>query len=1044
MEPSSSSVQARKTSKFKPALSNLTNKTRSNNASPSVTVQKPAQHTRAIDFIDLSSDSAPSSPGLRALKRDSSELSIIDIDSPPLKRMKKPQDQNETSSKTGITFNRADVTIPQSIETTITESEELSLLSVETLNRYRSVALDHQSRFSETELEILKTGDKSRDVVLYERLRACARQRKEEIEAALLEKEALSVNPVKESPSLPVVKPGPSRSDIVPHGASASNTNGQLPTPSSVDEDQMLWDNVDPIDIMMESEDAMLAVTQTTTPKPSSSDPRNSPHFRELDEKLRKVFKLQRFRPNQLEAVTAAMEGRDVFVLMPTGGGKSLCYQLPSVCEGGRTRGLTVVISPLISLMKDQVNALVQKGIKAICSTSEGQNTNEWQLVQNATLWYLTPEKLHSSPATRNLLTNLYKRDKLARFVIDEAHCISTWGQDFREAYTYLGFIRKDYPNVPIMALTATANSKTVADIVSQLGLCDYASFSQSFNRPNLKYFIRKKEKKNHLAEIIETIKAKYVGQTGIIYCTSRNNCERVAQKLQESGLAAAFYHAGMQAADKDKTTQDWQNNIIKIIVATIAFGMGIDKPDVRFVIHHDMPKTLSGYYQETGRAGRDQQPADCIMYYSYKDVADLINMIKKDENATADSIARQTEAAKEVYRFCENPVTCRRVLILRHFDEKFDAENCSPSCDICESPQDAQSTDVRKAVMNVIKVVESFDNQIPGITENQLQDIMRGSKRAEVRQRGWDNIPQYGSCNDLPPPLFESMIHKLLLDDVLAKFAVRNASGYHTEYLKLGDVKFPAQQEYIVQWRDRSGANGSGSKRRNQNNQPETISAPAPRSRKGKHKALEIDEDPIEMYADDPDPTEASFTTPSVVTSAKPIVTPSFSLPARTVVAPTAPSRRATPVPMPAQLSTTVPNPPINVDPTISLYNQMQDLRSSIVIKEGLNSESDLFSDEVLQTLAAVYYRDFIGVLRNCGESADGAEKKFVKYGQAFLEMCLKFRISSAGPSKAQAPVSPAVLHSRYDYRPPAPHTTDTPTSGVTFRTSKFKPAKS
>lgn len=240
------------------------------------------------------------------------------------------------------------------------------------------------------------------------------------------------------------VDPGPSRNDFGMFPSQPSDVaNRQLPTPSSAeDDDQMLWDNLEEIDLTMHEDAPVVPVAPATNlnPAPLVKPPNlhNSPYYRELKEKLQRVFGLQDFRMNQLEAVTAAMEGRDVFVLMPTGGGKSLCYQLPSVCEGGRTGGLTVVISPLISLMKDQVNALVQKGIPAICSNSEGQNAGEWQLVQNAQLWYLTPEKLRSSGMTRNLLLNLYTRGKLARFVIDEAHCISTWGQDFREAVNVL------------------------------------------------------------------------------------------------------------------------------------------------------------------------------------------------------------------------------------------------------------------------------------------------------------------------------------------------------------------------------------------------------------------------------------------------------------------------------------------------------------------------------------------------------------------------------------------------------------------------------
>ncbi|TFK42827.1 P-loop containing nucleoside triphosphate hydrolase protein [Crucibulum laeve] len=525
----------------------------------------------------------------------------------------------------------------------------------------------------------------------------------------------------------------------------------------------------------------------------SSTNHCNSPYYSEVMQQLRSIFKLKSFRTNQLEAITATMDARDVFVLMPTGGGKSLCYQLPAICDSGKTKGVTVVVTPLIALMKDQVDSLLNKGIDAFLWNADTPHPTVSHRIYGSgpkpRLLYVTPEKLDGSSALKNVLKNWHRTNTLARFVIDEAHCISTWGQDFRDAYKNLGILRDEFPGVPIMALTATANQITIDDIVTQLKLNNHAFYRQTFNRPNLRYFI--KDKKKVVPQIVDYIRAEHVGHAGVIYCTGRDRCEIVAEQLREEGLSAAHYHARMSNSEKDTTLADWQNGDVKIIVATIAFGMGIDKADVRFVIHHDLPRSLSGYYQETGRAGRDGKPADCVLYFHAKDFNIICKMIKNDRDREQKqdqaAINRQIEAAREVVKYCKNISVCRRVQLLQFFGEKFSKNKCAGGCDNCIDHRPVVPEDVTAISRNAVQLLRDIERMGDNITMARLQNILKGSNLAELRGKGYDKLPLFGSAQDQPKELLEQVVQHLQFIDVLAPVAVQNgATSYHTEYIQV------------------------------------------------------------------------------------------------------------------------------------------------------------------------------------------------------------------------------------------------------------------
>ena len=510
---------------------------------------------------------------------------------------------------------------------------------------------------------------------------------------------------------------------------------------------------------------------------------------------MRERFHLRGFRPNQLEAINATLSGKDAFVLMPTGGGKSLCYQLPSIVNSGKTRGVTIVISPLLSLMQDQVEHLQELKIQALVINSE-VSAEHRRLVMDALreakpekyiqLLYITPEMISKSTTIVNALQSLQERRKLARIVIDEAHCVSQWGHDFRPDYKQLGEFRRKLHGVPVMALTATATENVKVDVIHNLSIKDCEVFTQSFNRPNLSYEVRKKESSaKALVEIENLINGQYRYQTGIIYCLSRQNCEDVARKLREKKVQAHHYHAGMESAEKNEVQKQWQRGVFKVIVATIAFGMGIDKPDVRFVIHYTIPKSLEGYYQETGRAGRDGKRSGCYLFYGYGDTSTLKRMIDAGEGAWEQK-ERQRQMLRNIVQFCENRSDCRRVQVLNYFNESFDSKDCNDSCDNCTSSSQFESQDFTDFAVAAIDLVCSV--QRSNVTVLHCVDIFRGAKNKKIHDHGHEQVPNYGAGSSLDRGDAERLFYRLLSEDALVEDNAVNKGGFPIQYVKVGN----------------------------------------------------------------------------------------------------------------------------------------------------------------------------------------------------------------------------------------------------------------
>ncbi|KAH6575819.1 hypothetical protein BASA62_001752 [Batrachochytrium salamandrivorans] len=383
---------------------------------------------------------------------------------------------------------------------------------------------------------------------------------------------------------------------------------------------------------------------------------------------------------------------------------------------------------------------------------------------------YVTPEMVMRSGQFQSALGDLHRRKRLARFVIDEAHC-------------ELSTLRDRYPNVPIIALTATANDKVKMDIIQVLKINKCVRFQQSFNRSNLRYDVRPKDKQID-TDIVSFIKTFYPKASGIIYCSSRRACEETSAKLVRLGIQAAFYHAGLDKEDRSRIQTAWADNIIHIIVATIAFGMGIDKSDVRFVIHYSIPQSLEGYYQETGRAGRDGKDSMCILYYSYRDKS-IIDFLIENGDGNFDQKERQRNNLRQVISYCENSIDCRRQQVLAYFGERFEKESCKQTCDNCRRDAGSTVRDITDIAQSIVKLVRATHNQ--KVTINHCVDVFRGMKHAKIKSMYHDELPEHGAGKMYSRTVAERLFHFLVSKDVLTERCEFNASGFANGYLKLG-----------------------------------------------------------------------------------------------------------------------------------------------------------------------------------------------------------------------------------------------------------------
>jgi ATP-dependent DNA helicase RecQ len=462
---------------------------------------------------------------------------------------------------------------------------------------------------------------------------------------------------------------------------------------------------------------------------------------------LRQYFGYSEFRQLQQDIILDVLEGNNALVLMPTGGGKSLCYQYPSLIFNG----LTIVVSPLISLMKNQVDSLRSNGIPAeyINSSLNYKEITEIKsaLVQNRVrLLYIAPERL-AVPSFLSFLKGL----EISLFAIDEAHCISEWGHDFRPEYRQLKLISTSFPDVPIIALTATATMKVRDDIINQLELKECKKYIASFNRENLVYYVRPKQ--DAYGQIVEFLKTK-PRKSGIIYCYSRKSVESLTENLKYAGFRALPYHAGLSSEVRSANQDKFLKDNVEILVATIAFGMGIDKPNIRFVIHHDLPKNLEAYYQETGRAGRDGLRSDCVLFYSYGDRQKIEYFINQMTNDKEKQIA--FSKLMEIINFCETSV-CRRKLLLGYFGEEYKENKCS-GCDNCITPK--EEVEATGEILTILTCVRELDEKF-GI--NYSIDVLTGSKGNRLAQNGHTALRSYGSGKNMPKKMWHGFIRELL-----------------------------------------------------------------------------------------------------------------------------------------------------------------------------------------------------------------------------------------------------------------------------------------